>query len=117
MKALFITLLVSLINVSYASEPTEFSADARILLSIAAKCPVELEELSESGMPTRATRISVEDKDVTTIEFKGGGYAPIFQFYEIGKLVITKTFQRSTLPMHIPDAPGGTYVYSCEIVK
>lgn len=107
-------LLPFLTTLSYADVST-YSRDAIELLKVAQECHQEMSSLSKVGRISSATHEVLNDLDVYTIQFVIGGMSPLSQFRPAGSLKITESFQPNLI--HVPDSPGGKWVYSCEVIK
>ncbi len=93
----------------------QVSSESLEILDAVSHCPEALAGLSSAGRIGSATVQSTTDLSLYTVSFVAGGYAPTFKTKVVGKLIIAKSFQRSSV--QVPDAPGGQMVYSCDVSK
>ncbi len=112
MKKKFITSLILLASLSAFAKKEQLPQQSVTLLDVASNCSDDLSELAKKGRVGSITLESSYNEDEYTVEFVAGGFAPSFKTYSVGKLIMTRVFQR---PIHTGalDAQGGSFKYRC----
>ena len=101
--------------VSFAKAASHYSNESIEILAVASHCADEFHSLSKLATVGGATHEAMEDLDIYTIQFVLPARPPFMQIRPVKNLVISRTFELSTI--HAPDAPGGAFVYKCQIVE
>lgn len=116
MQKYFVLFLIAACSITVvASEIVAYNTETVAVLQATSHCANDLAMLSKDGLIETATWLKGEDSDVYTLNFTAGGFAPSFKTFHVGTLTITKTFVKSENTA--PDAPGGQFVYACNVTK
>lgn len=106
MQKYFVGFLIAACSLTVvASEIAAYNTESEAVLTATTHCSSELAQLSKDGLVDVATVSRLEDREVYSLHFSSGGYAPTFNTYPVGTLSVSK----------VRDA--GRYVYSCLITN
>lgn len=88
-----------------AGEIAAYNTESEAIMTATTYCSSELAQLSKEGLIETASVNRLENREVYSLHFSSGGYAPTFKTYPVGTLSVTKA------------RDAGRPVYSCLITN